>query len=353
MKKLTGNFLMSAILVLFFVFGCNQNETVNTQLQNDITTKFENETLALLDFFNQTGDYINSNNIPSLVLAGEVNEFAKEYKLIDIRKPQEYKAGHIENAVNIQPKDIIDYLKFDVSAVSYDKIVIICNNGLDATFVTTVLRLLGYANVYAMKYGMSAWNKKIAQEYWIKNCSNKYAGKLSTEGKSKPEKANYPIINTGKKFVFEILEDRSKKVLDSLTYGISTDLIFSDLSSFFIINYWPRFQYKKAHIPGAYQYTPRESLKKDSALFSLPANDPIIIYDYSGHHSAAVAAYLQILSYNAYYLEYGANALMYNQLIPKQIGRKFANEDIHEYEIITTFNTSKEEEVLDSIKTTK
>ncbi len=352
MKNLTFSIIIILSALTLSILSCKSSERNNEELKKDSILNAENETEALLDFFEKSGNYINSKNIPALIFADEVCDYINKYKLIDIRNKEDYKDGHIEGAVNIHTKDIIDYMKYDLSAVSYEKIIIISNSGFDASYVTSVLRLLGYGNVYTLKYGMSSWNKEYAQKYWNKNVSSKYISVLETKDNSKPEKAAYPILKTEKSTAYEILEFRAQELLDSLKFKISADSLFENITDYFIVNYWPDFQYVKGHIPGAVQYSPRESLVKDSALFTLPADKPIVLYEYTGHHSTFATAYLQILGYDTYALEYGTNAILYSQLTSKQIGRVFKMSNVNDFPVITgQFATTEEKELVDSLVT--
>ena len=353
MKNLSFSIIILLSLFMVGLLSCKSGGSIKDQLIKDSVLKAENETEALLDFFEKSRNYINSKNIPALVLADEVFENINTYKLIDVRDSLDYRAGHIEGAENVLTKDIINYMKIDVSAVSFEKIVIISNSGFDASYVTSMLRLLGYDNVFTLKYGMSSWNKDIAQKYWNNNLSSQYASTLETNNNKKPQNTAYPTLKTGKSTAYEILEFRAQELLDSLVYRISADSLYSNLSNFYVVNYWPNFQYEKGHIPGAVQYSPRESLVKDSVLLTLPADKPIVLYEYTGHHSAFATAYLQILGYNASALEYGTNAIMYNQLASKQIGRIFNMKLVSDYPVVTgEYATTEQKELVEKITKT-
>ncbi len=350
MKNLSFLTIILLSILTTGLFSCKSGDNKQNEEVKISKLNAENETEALLDFFEQSGNYINSTNIPALVLAGEVFDNLKEYKLIDIRSKEDYIAGHLEGAINLKTKEVLSYLKHDIYAVSFEKIVIISNSGFDASYVTSILRLLGYGNVYTLKYGMSSWNKDFAKKYWGENTSSKYASNLETSENIKLEKTAYPKLNTGKFTAYEILEARADTLLDSLNFRINADVLFENLSNYYIVNYWPNFQYEKGHIPGAVQYTPRESLVRDSSLLTLPSDKAIVLYEYTGHHSAFATAYLQILGYDAHTLEYGTNALMYSQLESKQIGRIFKMSNVNDFSILKgAYATTEEKQMVDSI----
>ena len=96
----------------------------------------------------------------------------------------------------------------------------------------------------------------------------------------------------------------------------SISSFFDDLSSYFILNYWPHGEYiTPGHIEGAYQYTPKVDLLSDAKLNTLPTDQKIAVYCYTGQTSAQLTAYLRILGYEAYSVTYGVNGFSYDQMI--------------------------------------
>jgi rhodanese-related sulfurtransferase len=78
--------------------------------------------------------------------------------VLDVREPDEFKAGHIEGAVNIPIRLLaksLDKLPADKAA----PIAIVCKSGIRAAYGTMTLKLLGYTNVKDVVGGMLAWEK--------------------------------------------------------------------------------------------------------------------------------------------------------------------------------------------------
>lgn len=301
-------------------------------VQEDSIKVPENE--ALIQYINNSGDYINSKAVPNLVSAENVFKNLSTYYIIDIRNHEAYVAGHIKGSVNVKYPEILPYLEKNISPIVYDKIVFVCYSGESASYVTSILRIMGYSNAFAMKYGMSAWNKSL--DKWSKNISNKYANKLDTISYPKAQKTAYPNIKTGGHCGAEILQARAQTVLNTpfSKLRINADRAFTD-TSFYIINYWPIDKYKKGHIPQAINYAPKNSLNDTAFLKTLPVDKKILVYSFTGHHSAFVIAYLRILGYNAFTLEYGVNGFMHSTISSRENwqGFKAANE-INNYPLI-------------------
>ena len=88
---------------------------------------------------------------------------ADKVYLIDIRSAADYAKGHMEGAVNVAAADVLAHLDgTDVS--SYDEGAIVCYTGQTASWVTSLLQLAGYNNVYSMKWGMSGWHLTLTMD---------------------------------------------------------------------------------------------------------------------------------------------------------------------------------------------
>ena len=324
------------IITAIFSSSCERyyNPGLNIRIVKEDTVRIP-EIEALLKYLGNSGDYINSKGVPNMVSVEDVYENLGNYYLVDLRSHKDYVKGHINGAVNIRTEEIIDYLEDYVSPSSYEKIIVICYTGQSASYVTGILRLMGYSNSYAMKYGMSAWNRTLDQ--WSSNISNKYANKLETKFNYKGKRTEFPQINTGAICGAEILESRAKTVLNTPfdRLKIDADRAFSD-TSFFILNYWPQEKYERGHIPGAYQYTPKEDLKESAFLSTLPNDKKILVYCYTGQNAAFTIAYLRLLGYNAFTLDFGANSFMHTVLTTRKNWHGFvASSKLNDFPLIT------------------
>ncbi len=76
--------------------------------------------------------------------------------IIDVRQPEEFSAGHIVNAKNIE----LDALEDKEKALSkYKKKVLltVCNNGSSSGRAATLLRKLGYEQSFSIRGGLTGW----------------------------------------------------------------------------------------------------------------------------------------------------------------------------------------------------
>jgi rhodanese-related sulfurtransferase len=76
--------------------------------------------------------------------------------VIDVRKPEEYQAGHIVNARNV-PVDRVQQGD-DAIAKKKDKILLaVCADGATSGRAAGHLRKAGYENAFSLKGGLAGW----------------------------------------------------------------------------------------------------------------------------------------------------------------------------------------------------
>lgn len=88
-------------------------------------------------------------------LADQAN--GKQFFILDVREPDEFEAGHIDNAVNIPLREITQNLDQLPDGKSYP-ILVYCHTQKRATHALVVLRELGYTNVFNLEGGIEAYN---------------------------------------------------------------------------------------------------------------------------------------------------------------------------------------------------
>lgn len=296
--------LLSLLAFLFFFSACEEDETVKI-----------NETKILAEYL---GEYINTDPVPAMISATDVNNAilasSSTISIIDIRDASTYAAGHIEGAVNVTLANLLTYYETN-NLQTKTTVVIACFSGQTASYATSLLRMLGYTNVKALKWGMSSWNAA-TKGSWANNIGNSYTTSMVTTAGTKNAEGALPEINTGETTGDKILRARIEQLL---TEGfdpakITKDAAFSNSTTNYTANYWIQDHYNVGHIPGAVQYTPKLSFSLAQELKTLPANKTIVVYCYTGQTSAFTAAYLRVLGYDAKSLLYGANGMMYDAM---------------------------------------
>ncbi len=341
MKK---TFLLYTGFLLAIVFGsisCNNTNTDTVATADKDSVKIEkkiNYSQILLDEIVKRGDFINSENAPTLISAVEVNSLLDSNILVvDLRGNKAYSEGHIKGAIQLKYKEILDY--FQVKGIpEYDKVVMVCYTGQTASYAASVLQLSGYKNVYAMSMGMCSWNKKFSKKR-IAHSSDKLIKKIDKRAKAKNEKTKLPELKCHTKSGVEILNQKAKDLLNAgyKAGAITIDQIISSPGRFYIVNYVEPEVYELGHLKGAVQYTPGKSLSLNTDLLTLPPDKIIVVYTASGELSAYVVAYLRMLGYDAQTLKYGANSFMNSLMLENnKMGTGFDEKLINNFETETS-----------------
>ena len=341
MRKLSFYFISLFIATSLLFVSCKQSKKTTVEDGKTIMAvkTTVDEFKALSTYIEANGDFINSDQVPAMIDAEEVNTNVdnKAYKIIDIRGAELFAEGHIKNADNVATKDMLAFFEKIIIPSNYEKIAIVCKSGQSASYVTGIMRIMGYDNVYAMKYGMSSWNQSFAENFWVKNVSNDYADKIEKTANEKPAKGKYPTLNTGKRKAKDILRVRALDALNTpyKSLLVKAPTLFEAPANYHIVNYWPGAKYDKGHIPSAIQYTPKKSLRTTTDLFTLPVDKEIVTYCFTGQHAGFATAYLKILGYNAKALAYGANSFMNGELKNRE-GKwyAFSAKKIHDYKVV-------------------
>jgi rhodanese-related sulfurtransferase len=192
----------------------NQAETVSEQPASQ-PVEINNEAKLLLQYFESNGDYVNSREFPSLIKAASVfEELNGKIHIIDLRGPKSFAEGHIKGAVKVDFKDLPEYFSSKIKPFEFDKIIVVCYSGQISSYTASLLRLMGYGNVYALRWGMSGWNKDLAYQ-WLEAISSEYEGKLELTENVKAVAGDFPVIGSGKETGDEIADAQFKKLFES------------------------------------------------------------------------------------------------------------------------------------------
>jgi rhodanese-related sulfurtransferase len=323
--KINKIWMSIILLIAIFAASCNnEEETVN-------------EAQLLVEYLESAdgGNYANTA-MPAIKSASDVktmNTVGTNY-IIDIRSAADYAAGHIENAVNVPASDVLTHLEGTTDDDAKEEIHIVCYSGQTAAWVTCLLRLAGYDNAYSMGFGMCSWNADFAGS-WNNNIGSMYSSQFTTEATAKPAADNdLPVLNTGFKTGKEILDARIDEVFAAGFNAVKIDkaTVFGALSSYHIVNYFAEADYSSVgHIPGAMQYTPKESMALDADLLTLPTDKDVVVYCWTGQTSANMAAYLSVIGYRGKTLLFGVNGMIYDDLT----AHKWSEASIMGYDYVT------------------
>lgn len=329
--KIAGNMLL--IFLFFLLAAC----TGKKQPAEPVPSK--EKTATLLQYLEENGNLLNSPALPALINADDLFRLlhAQNVHIIDVRPLDAYREGHIQHSIHVRPSQILDHFEQVIDPGSFDLIVLVCENAMTSAYVNSVLLMLGYNNVLTLRYGLSSWDSDIADGNWLGAMSDHMEGRLVFQDNPKGPAGDLPAITTGETNGYRILRARARKVLQEHIPGsmVSINELMERPEDFYIINYWPRALYEAGHLPGAIQYTPKSSLHSNQYIHTLPTDKPIVLYCFTGHHSAYVTPFLRMLGYDAYNLPYGANSFIHTTMLTTQVvTRSFTEASIHHFPLV-------------------
>ena len=307
------------------------------------TTQVEpvNEAEVLVQYLEAKADYdihggfvIKAADVRTNLVSG-----ADQY-VIDMRSATDFAKGHIEGAVNVPFDQIDDHLaSLGAQADGYEVIVFVCYSGQTAAYATGVARALGYSNVKSMKWGMASWHTDFSGS-WVNNRANAGATQFVTGASpAKNGEGPLPELNTGFDDGPSILAARGQ-ALTSEGFGpakITNADVLANPDNYYVVNYWPPALYQDiGHIDGAVNYDPAtKPFNTSTFLKTLPADETIVLYCYTGQTSAYLTGYLRTLGYDARSLLFGTNGMIYDKMVAEGVANPFdPSHDIMDYSYV-------------------
>ena len=287
-----------------------------------------NKTAEMLVYFEEQGDFPNSNLAPALIEAQEVFDNIDNYLIVDLRTQDEFLVGHIENSINITTDSLYDYVA-DHHNSGYPKIVLVSKNGQGSAYYASLIRLAGFGKVYSLKYGMASWNIDFADEWLnaIGDDPDVFTFTNDIYPKNELTVLPNPPIDNPNASIEEIIQGRIKKIVNegfNFTNSYRTGLLA--VGNAYLICYGKTKLYGAplsgtlgglGHPEGTVSYSdsPFFEFRSINFLQTLPNNNDIVIYSYNGQLSACMTAYLKILGYKVKTFLFGANSLFYSRMI--------------------------------------
>lgn len=341
-------YLFIGLMLALGISSCI-NQTRNADSEHEVSDQSESnkavvqvgaESQLLLDDLAANGDYVNSREFPSLIDASKVQEMLGNKQLIiDLRTAKAFGEGHINGAVQKDFSLLPAFFESEIKPFEYERIVLVSDDGQIAAYATMLLRLMGYGNVHAMRWGMSSWNMPYAQNGWMAGCSSSFQHLLDTVSHAAPIPAALPALNTGETTGEAIGAARFKKLFADGTaeVTISAETVFEKPDRYYLINYDRKDKYESGHIPGAIRYKPGATLGIVNEMASIPHDKTVVVYCGTGHNSAFVTAYLRLFGYDARTLAFGNNSFMHDKMMADRSSLSwlpFTSEEVYDYPVV-------------------
>ncbi|MCL1112349.1 MULTISPECIES: rhodanese-like domain-containing protein [Shewanella] len=81
----------------------------------------------------------------------------QDAKVIDVRGKEEFKKGHIVDALNVTLSEIKNNQVSSLEKYKNSPIIIVCNSGMTSSQAAQLLIKQGFENVFNLKGGMGEW----------------------------------------------------------------------------------------------------------------------------------------------------------------------------------------------------
>ena len=114
--------------------------------------------LAIIIFCLVSCQGISQDNLQAKDFEKKINK-TKNAQLIDVRTPEEYSEGHLENSRNINVNG--EEFKEEVAKLDKDQPVFVyCRSGKRSANAAAQLKEMGFKKVYNMEGGILGWEKE-------------------------------------------------------------------------------------------------------------------------------------------------------------------------------------------------
>ncbi len=300
-------------------------------ISDPLLLKFDNSS-DLITYVETRTNILNGEDQPVTVNVDELSQNLNNYLVIDIRPQTDFESGHVPGAVNVIKADLLQYIS-GINTFDYEKIILISNTGQVASYVTCLLKIAGYNNIYPLDRGMTFWNPFFSDE--LRNAWGK-GGHYNTYGympANKPSKSGTPKVSYP-----EDLTSINEKVSDRISRLLSADdfSIFITKEEFaaayapikqlydglYVVYVIPDSALHLSTPPGNSVRTvfgPRSMIYYDAPwdfqsvndLLTFPLDRNIVLYSPNGQRASFYQAYLNFIGHEtARSVKYGAMTLM-------------------------------------------
>jgi rhodanese-related sulfurtransferase len=293
MKTLFRLSVLIAFIATFTITGCKK----------DLTIVKVNEYALMTEYMKANSLDLDKMLSSFVVFPAAETDIAGKY-IIDIRNATDFANGHIANAVNAEFKNILT----EAAKASGKPILVVCYTGQVSTYAATLLRLYGYPDAAALKWGMSGWNATF--DKWTANCKDLKSDANWNTDIVASQSFGTPTISTGMISGGDILKKRVETVVAAGYKSVAPADVLATPTNYFINNYISSAHYTGfGHIKGAYWINPL--LLSTGTLSNLDPGRKVVTYCYTGMTSGCITAWLNVLGYEAYSLMWGLNGMTY------------------------------------------
>lgn len=293
MKKIFIYSILIAFVVSISFTSCKEDNSGNEVVAYETLTAYLKS--ANMDL----GKIITNADGQKFVMGAPVDGDLSAKWIMDIRSATDFGSSHIDGAHNVKFSDIL------TAAATADKpILVVCYTGQTACYATSLLRLYGYSDAQALKWGMSGWNATF--DKWTPNCKDLTTADNWTTETTEPGSFSAPQISNTATDGATLLKERVEAAVAAGFKTASNADVLANPGNYYINNFFSEAHYTGfGHIKGAVRVNP---LSIDECS-KLDPDSKVVTYCYTGQTSAVITAYLNVLGFDAYSLTFGINGM--------------------------------------------
>lgn len=156
MKKIQfyRNVLLATVLVLVF-----------SSCSNESRKQYAIDSQEALAAYINKEDILPVEKVANILLC----KHEHSYQMIDLRTPPEFIESHVDGAINIPAKNVLDMEYYDILNQDKKINVFYCRGGNQAVNVYMILKQLGFKNIKVALGGYDYIDQFIIQQYGIKS----------------------------------------------------------------------------------------------------------------------------------------------------------------------------------------
>jgi rhodanese-related sulfurtransferase len=307
MKKILLYLIGLLLIPTLFLTSCDRGDDITTTKTASFTLMKDYMVANNLDIDKILVNADGVKFVTAPPTSADLSTFLAKYYIMDIRSAADFANGHIEGAINVPFANILT----NATNAANKPILVVCYTGQTACYGTALLRLYGYSNAQALKWGMAGWNSATAGS-WNNNIGNPADGSANWTYSVAPSNLVFsdPTITSFSTDGGEILKERVEQVIADGFKGVNGSDVLASPSDYFVNNYFSAADYQAfGHVANAYRINPIK-LADNSYLGLDPSSTAkVATYCYTGQTSAVITAILRVLGYDAYSIKFGMNGL--------------------------------------------
>ena len=299
MKKFLIYTILLAFVATVSFTGCKYDDTCDCTGGSE---SYQTLTAHLKSIDMDLDHVIKNANGQKFVMGAPADGDLSGKWIMDIRSAKDFGDAHITGAHNVAFTDIL------TAAASADKpILVVCYTGQTACYATSLLRLYGFEDTQALKWGMSGWNATF--DKWTANCKEQTTTSNWNSTANASGSFSAPAWTSSTTDGASLLKERVEATVAAGFKKVSGADVLASTGDYYVNNYFSEPHYVGfGHVNGAV----RESPLLIDNFNTLDNSGKVVTYCYTGQTSAVITAYLNVCGFDAYSLLFGINGLSHD-----------------------------------------